>query len=61
MDERAKRRTALDVKRALSLDTILEAVKDDLDRHALERYQREVATARVNERLKKAGKPLRVL
>lgn len=54
-------KTALSVKRALELDTIFDAVKGDLDRHALERYQREVATARVNERLKKAGKPLRVL
>lgn len=54
-------KTALSIKRALELDTIFDVVKDDLDRHALERYQREVATARVNERLKKAGKPLRVL
>ena len=40
-------KTALSVKRALELDTIFDAVKGDL--------------ARVNERLKKAGKPLRVL
>ena len=53
--------TALSVKRALELDTIFDAVKDDLDRHALERYQREVSTARINARLKKSGKPLRVL